>query len=85
MSKFGGRHIGSQKPLIAEVIPNCPKCGKAGQVVSLRSDGTVSMFCIDCRTGWESLTEECPVCGESNGYAVKGLCAKCYGKKRGAA
>lgn len=73
----------SRKPL-TEIIPNCPVCGKPGQVVHLKDD-IVSMFCIDCRVNWKSLTEDCHVCGDSNGYAVKGLCAKCYGKKTGVA
>lgn len=69
---------------VTEVIPICPHCGKPGQVVYLQNE-VVTMYCADCRHEWKSLTEECPVCGKSNGYVVKGTCAKCYAKKKGVA
>ena len=85
MSIPGQRHRKKKRknPPVTEIASNCPTCGKAGQVKHIRSDGTVTMICIDCSTEWQSLTEECPVCGKPNGYIVSGTCENCYKKKVG--
>ena len=85
MTKIGGYHRDRKISAVLKVIPHCPVCGKVGQVTSKRSDGTLGLVCNDCKTGWDSLTEVCPVCGDGNGYAVPGLCKKCYEHRRGVA
>lgn len=84
MSIPGQRHWQKCKRLpVTEIASDCPICGKVGQVKHIRSDGTVTMICIECLIEWQSLTEECPVCGKPNGYVVQGMCRKCYEKKQG--
>jgi transposase-like protein len=67
---------------ITKVIPNCPECGAAGQVLQCsKIRGIVRMECLECKLTWDSLPEECPECGQWNGFVVKGLCSKCYALK----
>ena len=79
----GPRPMWKRKQDIAtEIIPNCPTCGKRGQVVCIPKYGIVTMMCIDCLIEWSSLTHDCPVCGEPNNYAVPGTCVACYKKRK---
>ncbi|WP_094603434.1 hypothetical protein SPSIL_014840 [Sporomusa silvacetica DSM 10669] len=61
---------------VTEVIPNCPVCGKVGQVTTIRSTDILTMAC-ECGYKWKSLSSECK-CGELTGFAVAGLCSACY-------
>jgi formate dehydrogenase maturation protein FdhE len=60
-----------------KTVPNCPNCNTIGTVV--RHIGIfVNLDCPCCKTKWQTLSEKCPSCGKSNGFAVKGECGKCY-------
>ncbi|WP_373325673.1 hypothetical protein [Sporomusa paucivorans] len=75
-SVLGGHHRAPKKPPVTDVIPNCPVCGKVGQVISPRITDVLNLVC-DCGHKWQSLSNECK-CGELTGFVVDGYCQSCY-------
>lgn len=66
----------AKKSQLTDVTPNCPVCGKAGQVATIRTTDVLNLVC-DCGHKWKSLSSQCQ-CGELTGFAVEGFCEKCY-------
>lgn len=58
-------------------VANCSKCKCVG-TVTVHRKSQVKLECPNCKHKWLTKSEICPRCQKSNGFAVPGLCSKCY-------
>ncbi|MBM7585825.1 ribosomal protein L40E [Bacillus pakistanensis] len=61
----------------SQTIKHCPNCEIVGEVVK-NSRGYLTMICPSCEAKWRTDSELCGRCHKPNGFAVPGLCSKCY-------
>lgn len=60
-----------------KTVPNCPNCNSIGTVI--RHKGLfVNLECPACKDKWQTLSKKCPTCNKPNGFAVEGVCGRCY-------
>lgn len=61
-------------------VSNCPKCKTLGHVIHHQNE-FVMMECPNCKTKWPTVSEICPICKKTNGFATEGPCSHCYSER----